>query len=237
MVGDFAQVNSSSDSESDGDYKKKYKKEKKKNKELKKKQKEGEKKQKDEKDKDKDKDKSKDKDKDKKPKAEEEKKEESKETPQANDESKKKIESLQKELKESKSDCANKPASNSAPSKKLAVSRTILEIFGTVHAGRILEKHKNIPAVDIYTPNWQKNKSYDQYLANARAKLSNMQPGAVLRLNCGTKQGTQNDWQNCRKIMHDTVLPQWERNKVIWDSTSDVTTGTYFVVVRNGMDD
>ena len=223
MVGEFAQVDSSSSSESDGDYKKKYKKEKKKNKELEKKQKEGDKKQKEEKD--------------KKPKAEEEKKEESKETPQANDESKKKIESLQKELKESKSDCANKSAPSSAPSKKLAVSRTILEIFGTVHANRILDKHKNIPAVDIYTPDWQKNKSFDQYLADARKKLSQMQPGAVLRLNCGTKKGTQNDWQNCRKIMHDTVLPQWERNKVIWDSTSDVSHGTYFVVVRNGMDD
>ena len=34
MVGDFAQVESSSSSDSDGNYKKKYKKEKKKNKKL-----------------------------------------------------------------------------------------------------------------------------------------------------------------------------------------------------------
>ena len=129
--------------------------------------------------------------------------------------------SLQAELKESKAECAKKSAPNAA-AKPLPVSRTILEIFGTVHAGRIQDKHKNIPAVDIYTPNWQKNVAFDQYLTAARSKLAQMKPGAVLRINCGTKKGTQNDWQNCRKILHDTVLPQWERNKVIWDSTSDV---------------
>ena len=99
-------------------------------------------------------------DKDKKPKGEEEKKEESKDTPKANDESKKKIESLQKEVEESKKECAGKSAPTPAPAP-LNISRTILEIFGTVHAGRIQEKHKNIPAIDIYTPNWEKNVSYD----------------------------------------------------------------------------